>query len=494
MFELTHFTREQAALAVGLGISVGGIALMNAVPMMSLPRVNRNLIPMRLRRRPGIEIARRFIPDEARLRHTHIVGATGTGKSALLEQILFQDLKRGHGALIIDPKGDRRSFERLKEYCRSIGREQDLYLLSATYAGESVVWNPCRLGTSSELQSKFYQSAIYSEPHYAKACELALIKIFKELDATSETFGLIEVVAALDRYSRGGKDETVAGLYLDLRNLVESEWAPLMGCASSGLPELSILDVVNDNKILFVDLPTEGGGVQSARIGKLLLQEITLISGLRKLYPHLRSDKPFSVFVDEFDAFASPAFATFLNKGRSSDFMIHLAHQTLSDLNRVSPDFMGQIMGNMTVRFIFRQDLPEDAETWSKFFGTKRDTKRTYQTEGGQRNGMGTVREVQEFRVHPDMIKELKTGQCVFSVKGQKGAPELLKIPFKQIKTPPQTIEKAPKMRASHRVHGDSHSGARSSQSQAQAMLDRGSHVASLLSDFGKQDSKEGEV
>ncbi|NBW82407.1 hypothetical protein EBR21_11700 [bacterium] len=74
----------------------------------------------------------------------------------------------------------------------------------------------------------------------------------------------------------------------------------------------------------------------------------------------MRSERPFSVFVDEFDAFASPAFATFLNKGRSSDFMIHLAHQTLSDLNRVSPDFMGQIMGNMNVRYIFRQDSQPD--------------------------------------------------------------------------------------------------------------------------------------
>jgi type IV secretory pathway TraG/TraD family ATPase VirD4 len=138
---------------------------------------------------------------------------------------------------------------------------------------------------------------------------------------------------------------------------------------------------------------------------------------------------PFSVFVDEFDAFAFPAFATFLNKGRSSDFMIHLAHQTLSDLDRVGPAFRGQIMGNMNVRFIFRQDEPDDAEAWSRFFGTRTTTKRTFQTQDGQRTGAASNRITQEFRVAPDTIKDLKTGQCVFSMKSP-AIQRVLQIPY----------------------------------------------------------------
>ena len=479
---LQTLTREQWALALGTGITVGAVALMQAAPILRLPQI-------RFRRRlgmPGVEIAGHRIPDEARLRHTHIVGATGSGKTVLLEQLIYRDLERGGGALIIDPKGDRALYERIRSFCRKIGRESDLHLLSTTYADESSVWNPCRLGSASELQSKFYQAATYSEPHYAKACELALLKVFNLLDASDVAFTLQEVVAALHALSRGGKDETMAGLFLDLGNLAQGEWGPIMGCAPSARPEVSLLDVTRKNEILFVDLPTEAQAVQSARVGKLLLQEITLISGLRKLYPHLRSEKPFSVFVDEFDAFASPAFATFLNKGRSSDFMIHLAHQTLSDLNRVSPDFMGQIMGNMNVRFIFRQDSPDDAELWSRFFGTRTVVKQTYRTKDGLGTGESSNRVTQEFRVNPDAIKELKTGECIFSVKSQKGGPERVQIPFKPRVFEPSRHQKGPKLRSVYKSHAPEDQPPEQENPRSPgALTKRISQVASLQAEFG---------
>jgi len=442
MMNPSAFTQEQWALAIATAGSISALGLMKVAPSFRLPRFSWQ----RRKGNPGIEIAGRYIPDEARLRHTHIVGATGSGKTVLLEQLIYRDLERGHGALIIDPKGDRDFYERIRKFCQKIGRESDLHLISTTYAEESALWNPCRVGSASELQSKFYQAATYSEPHYAKACELALLKVFNDLHASSEAICLNEVVEALERLSRNGKDETMAGLFLDLGNLAQGEWGQILGCRERNRPEVSLLDITRKNEILFVDLPTEAQAVQSARVGKLLLQEVTLISGLRKLYPHLRNSKPFSVFVDEFDAFAVPAFATFLNKGRSSDFCIHLAHQTLSDLNRVSPDFMGQIMGNMNVRFIFRQDSPDDAELWSRFFGTRTVVKQTFRTKDGMATGESSNRVTQEFRVGPDAIKELKTGECVFSVKSQKGAPERLQIPFKPKVFEPSLIKKLPKM------------------------------------------------
>ena len=265
------------------------------------------------------------------------------------------------------------------------------------------------------------------------------------------------------------------------------------------------MDITRRNEILFVDLPTEAQAVQSARVGRLLLQEITLISGLRKLYPHLRNDKPFSIYVDEFDAFASPAFATFLNKGRSSDFMIHLAHQTLSDLNRVSPDFMGQIMGNMNVRFIFRQDSPDDAELWSRFFGTRSVVKQTFRTKDGLGTGESSNRLSQEFRVSPDTIKELGTGACVFSVKSRKGEPEKLQIPFRAKDFEPTHFKKAPKLRPEGRSTGVGSQELKSQGGQPRqaqksppeiqrepgALVARVSQVASLQAQFGVKNKEK---
>jgi hypothetical protein len=46
------------------------------------------------------------VSREQRLRHMHIVGATGTGKSTLLVNLIAQDIAHGEGVGVIDPHGD----------------------------------------------------------------------------------------------------------------------------------------------------------------------------------------------------------------------------------------------------------------------------------------------------------------------------------------------------------------------------------------------------
>ena len=429
---LASLTPEQKILAVATLGSLGVMGLTNSAFLSGTREMARGLF--RFRRGPGIRLGRDWISDEERLRHTHIVGATGTGKTVLLEHLIFADLLRGYGAVIIDPKGERSFYESVKAYCHKIGRGNDLHFLSASFPEESVIWNPCGLGNPSELQTKFFNSAIYDEPHYAKACEYGLIQAFRKLCCEgNNNFTIRDLIRELESISKESRDETLKGLFFDLNNLVLGEWEEVIACGKDRQQdqrkELSILDIVKNNKILFVDLPTEGKKVQSSRIGRLLTQEIVLISGLRKRNPQIKGDRPFSVFIDEFDAFATESFATFLNKGRSSDFMIHLAHTTLSDLNCISDEFSGQILGNTNVRFIFRTDDPDDAERWSRFFGTKRVTKQTYRSKDGSRTGDTSNRESQEFVVPPDTIKSLKIGRCVFSVK-TRGEPKVIQVPF----------------------------------------------------------------
>lgn len=431
------FTQEQKLLAA---TAAGTLAItFCGGPFKSLVSWLASLAPDLFRSRSSektkIRIAGIDLSDEARLRHTHIVGATGSGKTVLIEQLLFSDLARGLGALVIDPKGDREFYERLRSFCKSIGRESDLHLLSASRPEETVRWNPCRLGDVSELQSKFFNSSIYDHHFYAKAVELGLLRSFQNLvKAHPDGFDLTDLCSTLQGIAAETKDETLKGLFYDLRSLTLSEWGEIFS-GKGPSKEITLFDITRKNEILFVDLPTEAKKTQSQRIGRLLLQEITLLSGMRKNFPHLRGARPFAVYVDEFDAFATPAFATFLNKGRSSAFMIHLAHQTLSDLKLVSDTFAGQIMGNTNVRFVFRQDDPDDAETWARFFGTRLVLKSTYQTQDGSQTGLSSNREALEFRVAPDTIKDLSIGQCILSMKTEKI--------FKKVAIPhPSTVSK----------------------------------------------------
>src|SRR5437870_1599408 len=46
-----------------------------------------------------------LLTEDARARHIHIVGQTGTGKSSLMLGMIAADLADGHGVGVIDPHG-----------------------------------------------------------------------------------------------------------------------------------------------------------------------------------------------------------------------------------------------------------------------------------------------------------------------------------------------------------------------------------------------------
>jgi hypothetical protein len=46
------------------------------------------------------------LPVEARVRHVHVIGASGTGKSSLLYNLISQGIERGEGVSVLDPHGD----------------------------------------------------------------------------------------------------------------------------------------------------------------------------------------------------------------------------------------------------------------------------------------------------------------------------------------------------------------------------------------------------
>jgi hypothetical protein len=46
------------------------------------------------------------VTPEARMRHAHLIGASGTGKSTLLLRMIMQDIEGGNGLAVLDPHGD----------------------------------------------------------------------------------------------------------------------------------------------------------------------------------------------------------------------------------------------------------------------------------------------------------------------------------------------------------------------------------------------------
>ena len=87
-------------------------------------------------------------------------------------------------------------------------------------------------------------------------------------------------------------------------------------------------------------------------------------------------------------------------------------------MEKIDRTFMKQVIGNTSIKVVFCVHDNETAETLSKILGTvtvKKETERIDKTILSQAEGMvGSIREVEEFKIHPNIIKnELRQGQCL---------------------------------------------------------------------------------
>lgn len=96
--------------------AAGLFGLVSDVPLPGLARGSaRQLPPSPNQPSTGLVVATSNYPgmsralalrDEDRLRHTWMVGPTGTGKSTLIANSVLQDIRAGRGTVVVDPKGD----------------------------------------------------------------------------------------------------------------------------------------------------------------------------------------------------------------------------------------------------------------------------------------------------------------------------------------------------------------------------------------------------
>ncbi len=384
-----------------------------------------------------------FLSTQMRQMHTHVVGSTGAGKTdSLILPLLVQDVQRGRGALVMDAKGDMETLNKIKYHVRRAGREKDFLFFSLAYPEKSNTYNPLLRGNPTELKDKIISANIWTEEFYKKKSEETLLLLMKALREAGETVTfhkLYELLSdeeklvalsnclkdtrlkgiidnALRKYAIFQKD--LSGLTADLGMIAESEFADLLVAEK---PQIDLLDAYLTKKIVYFQLNAQGYEETARRFGRIVLQDMKTVSNHIQAYLPEEQRSFFPVFVDEFSNFAYEQFVEFLNKARGAHLGITIAHQSLGDLQKAGDHFMKQILENCNIKIIMRQDDPESIETYARISGTEKSMKNTVQTEedffGKSPTGMGTVREVEEFRVKPNVIRELGRGEAAVIIK-----------------------------------------------------------------------------
>lgn len=354
--------------------------------------------------------------------HTFLCGTTGSGKTTTIFCFIDYGLNKGLPIVVIDGKGDSDFADILSDMASRYSRTFQLFSMSQP--DKSFNYNPLSCGGSTELKDRLMELSEWKEPHYQYMAERYLQiaftlyeKAYESFDLVSFIFGLVpDKLIALARnleapqsildYLSGIDKRSITGLIDRLTLIVESQ----IGHLFSYEPErtISLLDSVSSGNMVLFSLDSLAYPLYSRLLGRLIINDLKAVASRRN-----KEESLVLTIYDEFNVFASRNIVDLVNKTRSKGFASLIATQSLADLDIVDIALKKQIIQNCNTLIIQRQNDSQDAEELAKIIGTEDTWMMTHQINNSGGTGLGSLRFVKEFIIHPDQIKRLEVGQAV---------------------------------------------------------------------------------
>lgn len=413
-----------------------------------------------------------WIKPRQRAMHTQVVGTTNAGKTeSVIIPWAVQDIAHGRGILLIDGKADNSLLDKLWAYTKLTKREKDFRLFSLSRQKFSFQFNPLLGGTAEEITERVFNSFEFENPYYRSLQYEVMSQILRIFEASKVTPTFQRLHQAINRpsvlrdmignvadvntriwfmdfvsLSQKEKDERTSGLLSAIGQFSYGANAKLFNPEDGAI---TIDEALSKNQIVYFQLPVLLSPFIGKATGKLVLQSLQAAVANR----HRSKDgnkEFFSVFLDDFSEYLYPGFVSILNKSRSANVGIVFAHQALGDINVLGDAVANSILTNSNVKVFMRGNDPTSAEYFSKVIGTKTSTKFTERQKrnllGVSKSGDMSVRDVEEFFVHPNIFKkELGIGDAFMHIPHEKGS-KTIRIKFSKIDdhepSPMEEIEK----------------------------------------------------
>jgi hypothetical protein len=340
-------------------------------------------------------------------RHTVVCGTTGSGKNVTLDNLVENRLKAGLPVVMIDPKGDNKALLKFKKLNAHYNRK--CYIFSESYP-LSDSCNPILEGEASTIVNRLFSIFDWGEPYYADTNYVALEKAVYALKSNNVP---VTISALLNYLETNLKDKETQNIINKLSKIDKSAFGEILSAKEDSI---TFSKIRADRASIYIGLSTLGFPEVSQAIGKLFVYELMYHSYKtfsEFIDPDFKLPPPFMVVIDELGSVITEDFISLINKCRGAGIGVCVSFQLLSDLDCISDQFRDQLIGNMNNFFIGHTHVPTEAEYWSKMLGTSQGRKFTHQTEDDEDQSKGSVREVEEFLVHPSIFKKLKIGQFV---------------------------------------------------------------------------------
>lgn len=324
-----------------------------------------------------------------RERHLYIIGKSGVGKSFLLNLLTLSDIYQNEGFAIVDPHGDF-----AQDIMRFIPehRIKDVIFVNPDDSDYPVAFNPMeytdenrRNNIASEivgvLKKMFGDSWGPRLEHILRYTMLALLEtpgttmlgitrmltdknyrktiVDNITDPVVKAFWVTEFASWNDKFASEAVQPVLnkVGAFTAVpivRNII-------------GQPKssFSIRKAMDEGKIIIVNLSRGKIGEDNAAIlGSLIITKIQLDAMSRSDIEKIEDRRPFYLYVDEFQNFATESFAVILSEARKYGLRLTVANQYVSQMPEEVRD---AVFGNVGSMVSFRVGA-DDAQYLSKYF------------------------------------------------------------------------------------------------------------------------------
>lgn len=328
------------------------------------------------------------IKSEDRTRHMYVIGKTGMGKTALLQNMAVQDVMGGNGMGVIDPHGDfaERVLDFVPEHrikdvvyfnpadshfpiglnlLEDVGYDERHLVASGLMGVFKKIW----VDVWSARMEYLLNNAILALMEYPKSTLLDVNKMMTNKAFRKEVMSHVQdpVVSEfwLEQFVNWG--ERLAGeATAAIENKVgQFTSAPLIrNIVGQHQSTIDFREIMDSGKILVVNLSKGYIGEENSRLlGAMTITKLYLSAMSRVDIPE-HERREFVLYVDEFQNFASEAFEGILSEARKYRLSLVLAHQYIEQMDET---VRNAVFGNVGTLVSFRVGAT-DAEYLEKEF------------------------------------------------------------------------------------------------------------------------------
>ncbi len=313
--------------------------------------------------------------DTDRRRHVYIIGQTGTGKSKLLENLALQDMLEGRGFAFVDPHGDSAEAllgmvpkERVEDVIyfnpgdmeNPVGLnmfefdhpDQKDFLVQEAINMLYSLYDPGHTGiVGPRLEHIFRQSALLLMADPAGGTFVDIPKVLVDQEFRNSKLKYVKDQTVLDFWTKEFPASQRSNEAGEIISWVVSKFGPfisndamrnIIGQTKSGF---KIREIMDNKKILLVNLSKgKMGELNSNLLGIIFVMKFQVAAMSRADIEDEEKRVDFSLYVDEFQNFATDSFESILSEARKYRLSLILGNQFMTQLtDKVREAIIGNV-------------------------------------------------------------------------------------------------------------------------------------------------------